>query len=168
MSKFKKLIIILTVGLFLFSPLLNLGEEELSASLNEALFKEKDLVFFQQDTILGGFTVNSPFLLESLAEKQEEQIEVVLTGYSSSLWETDETPYITASGTWVREGIVANNLLPIGTKIKIPEIYGDKIFVVEDRMHPRKSYYHVDIWFASYWEALNFGAKKTYIEVLRS
>ena len=94
------------------------------------------------------------------------KIRVVITGYSSTLEETDGSPFITAAGTWVREGIVANNLLPFGTKVKIPELYGDKVFVVEDRMHWRKGYYHIDIWFPSYWEAKNFGAKRTYIEIL--
>ncbi len=97
-----------------------------------------------------------------------QKIRVVITAYSSSPWETDSNPFITASGNWVKEGIVANNMLPFGTKIKIPELYGDKVFVVEDRMHWKKGYYHVDIWFASYWEAKNFGAKRSYIEVLEN
>jgi len=97
-----------------------------------------------------------------------KKINVVITAYSSTPEQTDDEPYITAAGTWVREGIIANNLLPFGTKIRIPELYGDKVFVVEDRMHRRKGYYHVDIWFASYGEAKNFGAKRTYIEVLEN
>jgi 3D (Asp-Asp-Asp) domain-containing protein len=97
-----------------------------------------------------------------------QKIKVVVTAYSSSPGETDDNPYLTAAGTWVREGIVANNMLPFGTKIRIPEIYGDKVFIVEDRMHWKKGYYHVDIWFASYGEAKDFGAKTTFIEVLES
>jgi len=97
-----------------------------------------------------------------------QKIRVVITAYSSSPWETDDNPYITASGEWVREGIVANNLLPFGTEVRIPELYGDKTFVVEDRMHWSKGYYHVDIWFPSYEEALDFGSKRTYIEILES
>ncbi len=93
---------------------------------------------------------------------------VIVTAYSSSVWETDDNPYITAAGTWVREGIIANNILPFGTKVRIPELYGDKIFVVEDRMSWKKSNYHFDIWLSSYSEAKNFGAKRTYIEVLES
>ena len=96
------------------------------------------------------------------------KIRVVVTAYSSTIWETDDSPFVTAAGTWVKEGIVANNMLPFGTKIRIPELYGDKVFIVEDRMHWRKGYYHVDIWFASYGEAKNFGAKRTFIEVLES
>jgi 3D (Asp-Asp-Asp) domain-containing protein len=95
-----------------------------------------------------------------------KRIKVIVTGYSSTPFETDEDPYITAAGTQVRDGIVANNLLPLGTKIRIPELYGDKIFVVEDRMHWTKGPYHVDIWFPTFWEAKNFGAKTTLIEIL--
>jgi len=94
------------------------------------------------------------------------RIRVVATAYSSTPWETDGNPYITAAGTWVRDGIIASNYLPFGTKVKIPELFGDKIFVVEDRMSWKKGNYHIDIWFPSYWEALNFGAKRTYIEIL--
>ncbi|MCH7604573.1 3D domain-containing protein [Patescibacteria group bacterium] len=94
-------------------------------------------------------------------------VNVIVTAYSSTPEQTDDTPFITASGNWVRDGIVATNILPMGTKIKIPEVYGDRIFVVDDRMHPRKRY-NVDIWFPSYWEAKNFGVKRTYIEVLES
>ncbi|OQX00583.1 hypothetical protein BWK69_01165 [Candidatus Parcubacteria bacterium A4] len=96
------------------------------------------------------------------------ELNVIVTAYSSTVMETDDTPFITAAGTMVKEGIIANNLLPFGTKIKIPELYGDKIFIVEDRMAERKGNYHFDIWFPSYWEALNFGAKNTIVEVLES
>ncbi|MDO8633356.1 MAG: hypothetical protein Q8O97_02300 [bacterium] len=92
---------------------------------------------------------------------------VVITAYSSTVSQTDDTPFITASGTQVRDGIVATNILPMGTMIKIPDLYGDRVFVVEDRMHPRKNY-QVDIWFPEYLDALNFGAKYSYIEVLGS
>jgi len=97
-----------------------------------------------------------------------EKIPVVVTGYSSTPEETDDDPYTTANGSTVKEGIVANNLLAFGTKIRLPEIYGDKIFVVDDRMNPKKGDYHIDIWFPTKEEAKNFGAKITYIEILGS
>lgn len=95
-------------------------------------------------------------------------IRVLATGYSSTEEQTDSDPFITAAGTRVREGIVASNLLSFGTKIKIPELYGDKIFIVEDRMSWEKGKYQIDIWFPEYWQALNFGTKSTYIEILES
>jgi len=90
---------------------------------------------------------------------------VWLTAYSSSVDETDDTPFITASGKHVRDGIVATNFLPFGTKIKIPKVFGDKIFIVEDRMHPRKKGI-VDIWMPSKKEALRFGSFKADIVVV--
>ena len=97
-----------------------------------------------------------------------KKVDMVITAYSSTTWQTDSTPFITASGTKVRDGIVANNMLPIGTEIRIPELYGNKVFVVEDRMHSRKGSYHLDIWFPEYSQAKNFGAKRTYIEILEN
>ncbi len=94
-----------------------------------------------------------------------KRLNVFVTAYSSTPCQTNGDPFITASGSSVRDGIVATNLLPFGTKIRIPQVYGEKIFVVEDRMHPRNSV-HVDIWFSTYWEAKSFGVKRTYIEIL--
>ncbi|MFH1575772.1 MAG: hypothetical protein ABIB55_02395, partial [Candidatus Nealsonbacteria bacterium] len=102
------------------------------------------------------------------APKVARTIRVIITAYSSTPEETDDTPFITASNTTVKDGVVANNLLPFGTKIRIPELYGDKIFTVEDRMNRKKGYYHFDIWFPSKQEAKEFGAKLTHIEVLES
>jgi len=110
---------------------------------------------------------NSLLPFSSLPEpKVVRTVKVIVTAYSSTLDQTDETPEITAAGTNVRDGIIANNLLPFGTKVRLPGLYGDKIFVVEDRMNRKKGYYHFDIWFPSYREAKNFGAQNTYLEVL--
>jgi 3D (Asp-Asp-Asp) domain-containing protein len=107
----------------------------------------------------------SDLTFEPLPKERVMFLNVIVTGYSSDPSQTDSTPFVTAKGTFVRDGIVATNLLPFGAKIKIPEIYGDKIFVVEDRMHPRNVNY-VDVWFPTYQEAKSFGVKRTYIEVL--
>jgi len=101
----------------------------------------------------------------SLVGEECETYRVAVTAYSSSPCETDSSPFITASGDWVQDGIVAVNFLSFGTKIKIPELFGDKIFTVQDRMHPRKKY-QVDIWFPSRIDALEFGAHYTYIELV--
>lgn len=95
-----------------------------------------------------------------------EKLEVVVTAYSSTPEETDDTPFITASGEIVREGIVANNMLGFGTRVRFPELFGDKVFEVQDRMHWRKGDYQLDIWFPNKEEALAFGAKTTKIEIL--
>lgn len=119
----------------------------------------KELSIIQGNSIL---PVSNPSLIKV------KKINMVITAYSSTPEQTDEDPFITASGTIVEEGLVANNLLPFGTQIRIPELYGDKIFVVLDRMNQKKGSYHLDIWFSEYDQAKNFGAKYTYIEVLES
>lgn len=95
-------------------------------------------------------------------------IKMIITAYSSDPEQTDDTPFITASGKTVSDGIIANNMLPFGTKIRIPDVYGDKVFVVEDRMHRRKGKYHIDIWFPKYDRAKEFGAKLADVEILES
>lgn len=121
-----------------------------------------------------GFLLEDNFYLigiEAESQKLEglekfERLPAILTGYSSSPEETDETPNITASGSEVEDGICANNLLPLGTKVKFPEVFGEKIFVVKDRMAPQKSPFHFDIWFPDKESALNFGAKITEVVIL--
>ena len=120
------------------------GDEEPSSM-------QERLVLVQTNTLL---PISSPVGPERIAKTMR----LYVTAYSSTPEQTDDTPFITASGKRVRDGIVATNLLPLGTKIKIPEIYGSKVFVVEDRMHPRKQWM-VDVWFANYSDAKAFGAK---------
>lgn len=93
------------------------------------------------------------------------KIKVVVTAYSSTVDQTDSTPFTTASGKRVRDGFIAANFLKFGTKVQIPELYGDKVFVVEDRMHRRFNTY-VDIWFSNRSSALKFGKQEVEIVVL--
>ena len=158
------LIIIATIsgGLVGIWPFLSFVSQGSEAALNSLETLENEgFTVVQGNSIL---PISKPAGTELSVVRE---IKMVVTAYSSSVWETDSSPYITAAGTWVKDGVVANNLYPFGTKIRIPEIYGDKIFVIEDRMNSKKGYYHLDIWFPSYWEALSFGAKKTYIEIIK-
>jgi len=102
----------------------------------------------------------------SLSKSAIRKIRVVLTAYSSTVEQTDSTPFITANGTYVHDGVVANNGLPFGTQIRIPELFGEKVFSVEDRMHWRIGDYQFDIWFPTYEQAKNFGVRYAYVEVL--
>ena len=87
-----------------------------------------------------------------------ESMNVVITAYSSTPDQTDSSPFITASNKRVRDGIIAANFLPFGTKVKFPALFGDKEFTVEDRM---KSNTKVDIWFSDRESALRFGIKRS-------
>lgn len=90
---------------------------------------------------------------------------VTMTAYSSTPDQTDDSPFITASNTRVRDGIVASNFLPFKTKIMIPELFGNKVFTVEDRMH-RRFGDRVDVWFADRATAARFGLQEAQILVL--
>lgn len=92
---------------------------------------------------------------------------IVVTGYSSSVAQCDATPFITASGERVREGVAAANFLPFGTKFKIPSLFGDQVFEVQDRMAGRH-WGRIDIWFSSYLRAKFFGARKLEVKVLEN
>ena len=91
---------------------------------------------------------------------------VTVTAYSSTLDQTDSTPFTTASGTDVRDGIIACNFLRFGTRVRFPQVYGDKIFVVEDRMALKNSH-KIDIWFETREDAKQFGVQKLQVEMLK-
>lgn len=155
------LIILAVIGIILgISPVFEAKTRGVEADL--ILENLENLAVIQENSLLPITELSNP-------EPQTiRKIRVVITAYSSTIDQTDLDPFVTAAGTRVRDGIIANNLLPFGTKVRIPEIYGNKVFVVEDRMSWKKGNYHIDIWFPSYWEAKNFGAKRTYIEILEN
>lgn len=96
----------------------------------------------------------------------DKWMNVVATSYSSRVQETSNHPFITASGTHVHQGTLAANWLPFGTKVEIPELFGDTIFTVEDRMNKRyDDTNHIDIWSNSTDKALQFGVKDARIEI---
>lgn len=92
---------------------------------------------------------------------------VMATAYNSDPAQTDDTPFITASGTTTRPGVLAANFLPFGTLVKIPEYFGDQIFIVEDRMNPRYDK-RIDIWMEEGPEARQFGLRTVAIEVYKA
>lgn len=103
--------------------------------------------------------------LPSAGEREPTRtIMVPATAYTSDPWETDDTPFITASGSTVRHGIIAANFLPIGTRVRMPDLYGDEVFIVEDRMNARYRQ-RIDIWMEEKQEARQFGIKQVKLEV---
>ena len=100
-------------------------------------------------------------------------IKVTATAYSSDVGQTDDTPCIPADGydlcahyeKYGQGNTIAANFLPLGTLVRIPELYGDKIFVVHDRMNSRYGYGRVDVWMPSRDEAKTFGVKYFEIEI---
>jgi 3D (Asp-Asp-Asp) domain-containing protein len=80
---------------------------------------------------------------------------ITTTAYTSREQETDSDPFIAAWGDHVFWGMVASNAYPKGTKIQIPEYFGDKMFTVLDKMNTR--YYHrIDVWMPELDDAKHF------------
>jgi len=94
---------------------------------------------------------------------------VTMTAYNSEVEQCDGDPCTTANGFNVcKHGIedtVAANFLPLGTKIKIPALFGDRIFVVRDRT-ARKYSDRVDVWMVHKKDALQFGKRQAQIVVV--
>jgi len=106
----------------------------------------------------------------TIRQGDQMMVKVVVTGYSSSIRETDSTPFITAANTPTREGVLAlsRDLLTrytpgapfsFGDRVEIP---GVGYFIVEDSMNARWSN-RADIWFSSRTDALRFGVRQVYL-----
>ena len=109
------------------------------------------------------------------------------TAYNSLADQTDDTPFITATGARTRWGIVAvsrdllGGTLPYGSLVRLRDqgtffggrgegtydaLLADTTFVVEDTMHPRKTQ-QVDVWFAEKRQALAWGVRRVEVELIR-
>ena len=97
-------------------------------------------------------------------ERPKRVMYVTVTAYSSTPDQTDDTPFIAATGKRVHDGMVAANFLRFGTRVRFPDNYGDKNFFVEDRMHERFSN-RMDIWMETREEAMQFGIRRIKVEI---
>ncbi len=100
------------------------------------------------------------------------------TAYNSTPGQTDSTPFVTATGTRVRSGVVAlsRDLLgrfPYGTRLTIEDLSGryssylrGRVFIVEDTMNVRIGN-TVDIWMVSRGEAMSWGNRNIRITAVQ-
>lgn len=118
-------------------------------------------------------TSNDLITLAYLAQQEikiVKKMKVVTTAYSSDPAQTDDTPCITADGYDVcatnEENVVAANFLKFGTNVRIPSLYGNKIFVVHDRMNAKYNN-RMDFWKKDTQTARNYGVKFVEIEIVK-
>ncbi len=130
------------------------------------------IVQYFQGFLIGAFMLVNTYPAPALAFANQLQglayfeggtfIEVTANAYSSSVEQTDASPFITASGSRVRYGIIATNFLPLHTKIRI----GNEVFTVEDRMNERYNNVPIiDIWMPSLAAAQAFGTRTIIIQI---
>lgn len=124
-------------------------------------------------------------LVLNLAWGRPHSFSIKATAYTSSVRETDHTPHITATGARTRMGIIAVSRdmlrgLPYGSRVMLQDLGSvkgrgvgrfnyllrDRVFIVEDTMNPRIRN-RIDIWLPNRRLALNFGARKLQVTVLR-
>jgi len=131
----------------------------------------------EESIILPSYTISAtstPNEVKEVIQKAPEYkvikiYRVPMTAYNSEVGQTDSTPCHTANGynlcTNNQENVIAANFLKFGTKVRIPEYFGDRIFTVQDRMNARY-YYRADVWFKNRADALKFGVRVLTIEVI--
>jgi len=135
-----------------------------------------DPVELEQSIMMPNLVIQTPkerqkvFLIMPIKEVKVANVyNIPITAYSSTVDQCDSTPCITANGFDLcahnQEDVIAANFLPLGTKVRIPEYFGDRIFTVQDRMNARY-YYRADIWLKTREAAKNFGLAYTTLEVL--
>jgi len=129
------------------------------------LQNEKGICYICAYTVIIGIFFVTVGIVHNFDNKDDKEIDIetvsqeltgVFTAYTASIAETDDDPTITASNQEVRRGIIANNCLPFGTKIKV----NDKIYEVQDRMNERYGCHKFDIYMCDYYDAVSFGIKE--------
>jgi 3D (Asp-Asp-Asp) domain-containing protein len=95
--------------------------------------------------------------------EEGESVRVWAFAYSSSVNQTDATPYTTANGSQVASGTMAANWLPFGSQVRI----GDTVYTVQDRMNERyNDKYVVDVWQGSHEAAIAWGVRVVEVEIV--
>lgn len=134
-----------------------------------------DNFFIQNEVLEKDLEIDESIRVNFLPEHEERKPVIMRTGvhtmtaYNSDPRQTDNTPCITANGFDVcKHGIedtVAANFLKFGTKVMIPELFGDRVFIVRDRMNKRYPN-RVDVWLKDYDDAIKFGVRVATIHVI--
>lgn len=130
---------------------------------NEAIYQLERKLFQKQEIEqkeVNNIIISDNFILPiSSVVYAKEKVNAIITGYSSTKGQTDNTPFITASGQRVRDGIIAcPDYCEFGDII---EIEGMGLFECQDVMNKRyRDDHYYDIWFESRWLAIEFGRQE--------
>ncbi|GAA4016550.1 hypothetical protein GCM10022631_31190 [Deinococcus rubellus] len=116
----------------------------------------------------------SPVTRPSTAVSSGVSRVVRATAYSSDVGQTDSSPFITATGTRVRPGVIALSrdllrVFPYGSRVTLRDSAGllsGRTFIVEDTMNVRLSN-TIDIWMGSRGQAIQWGARSVSISSAR-
>lgn len=155
-------VLIVTVIQLIF-PQIALAEQRIKVILSGDQYIIKNVI----DDPDWNYSIRLPEVKE---RAPRHSVKITVTAYTSEAAQTDDSPCITASGLNVcqrnAEDIIATNYryLPFGTLVRFPDLFGDKLFRVHDRMNKRYQQ-RADIWMKDYDKAIEFGKKQTTMEV---
>ncbi|MDO9399505.1 MAG: hypothetical protein Q7T79_02365 [bacterium] len=169
-----KRILIVLVFIFSFNLLLFPASAMADQIVEESNLSQEQKDLIKSTEYLIKDAEEEPIFINQLPEsknlKVRESSYRVITAYNSEVGQTDGSPCITANGFNVcKHGIedtVAANFLSFGTKVKIPELFGERVFIVRDRMNTRFSD-RVDVWLLNRADAIKLGVKYVKVEVLK-
>ena len=147
---------------FVFSPHIALADQQLTPRQEAPVITANSEAETDNNAKIFNPEIKFP---QAADRKVVRTFRVTATAYSSTRAQTDSTPFISASGVHVFDGMIAANFLPFGAKVRLPDLYGDKQFIVLDRMNQRYSS-RMDIWMDSYHKAKQFGVKYVRVEVI--
>lgn len=152
-------------------------ESLIAANKKIYALSEEDLKNIFKQTALKSFQQDVPNLSQDAKTDKNLSVDTgikkvgyhIMTAYNSLPNQTDDSPCITANGFNVcKHGVedtVAANFLKFNTRIRIPDLFGDRVFIVRDRMNTRYPN-NVDVWMVNYDDAKHFGRRVAKIEIL--
>lgn len=156
-----KFAVILAIFSQVFAPGVALAGE--TTTLANVSQNTTDLSVLDIKSNIDGRLLSTRYLAD---ETPDKVVKSVITAYTSTIDQCDDSPFIAAWGDRVFDGMVAANWLPRGTKLRIPSLFGDKVFTVADRMNSRYGYGRLDIWMdATKTDARKFGVKRVDVEI---
>lgn len=172
----KKIVIIL-VFIFCFDFLMfpvpamaDQAVEEANLGQEQAVLAENAV---EQAIIEQQAIEKEPVFINQLPKNNDLKVERnsyrIITAYNSEVGQCDNSPCTTANGFNVCEhGIedsIAANFLPFGAKVRLLELFGERVFIVRDRMNARFPD-RVDVWMINKAQAKHFGVKYAKVEIL--
>ncbi len=130
---------------------------------------EPEISLIKPELTISAAKTGNEYTLPVEIYKVKKSYKMPVTAYNSLPGQTDSTPCLTANDFNLcehdTEDVIAANFLPFGAKVRIPELFGDRIFTVVDRMNARY-YYRVDVWLKDHGEAVRLGLKYATVEVI--
>ncbi len=140
---------------------LGLGRHQATKNSLLAVANSPQLIMFDLEKSNNQLFGGLPIIDE---REPRKTVRVWVTAYSSTPDQTDDSPFITANGSRVKDGIIAANFLAFGTHVKMPEVFGNKTFIVQDRMNVKHAN-QIDIWMPTREAAVKFGAQLLEVEI---